>query len=247
MTPVHFSQLKAIALSPLHYKAALEHPKEQTPAMRLGSLIHAMVLGGEYKVWDGNRRGKDWEAFKATEGPQALIVTMAEVDKASAISDALIRHPVARQFLRGKHEVPVEWTENGRACASRGIDILGDDYVADLKSSTSVQPFRFMRACLRLAYHAQLAGYIEAMRQQGRLIRSAYIIGVETVYPHDVTVLRLTDRALDMGARMRRLWIERLLACEAANEWPGYAQSVVELDVNDDDETLVIDGEEVAA
>jgi len=39
--------------------------------------------------------------------------------------------------------------------------------------------------------------------------------------------------------------MERLLACEAANEWPGYAQSIVDFDVPDELELDFGDDEEI--
>ena len=51
--PVHFSALKHIGRSPAHYLANLETDRD-SPAMQLGRLIHAMVLGGApYAIWEG--------------------------------------------------------------------------------------------------------------------------------------------------------------------------------------------------
>jgi hypothetical protein len=51
--------------------------------------------------------------------------------------------------------------------------------------------------------------------------------------------MRLTARALEQGQRSYRLWFERLLTCEAADAWPAYCESVVDLDVPDEETDLV--------
>lgn len=240
--PVHFTDLKKIAISPAHYLAGLTTPKD-TPAMRLGRLVHTIVLGGPPSaVWDGTRRGKEWEAFKAAnEGRE--IVTVDEVTKATAIANAAMRCPLATPYLNGEHERPVEWEFLGRKCATRGIDVLGDVFLTDLKTSTSTHPDRFRRQCLSMGYHAQLAFYHEAAASIGRPVRGAYIVGVEVAPPYAVTVFRVTPSALEEGRKLLRLWMERLLACEASNEWPAYAQTVLDLDVSEDS-GIIIDGDE---
>jgi hypothetical protein len=73
---------------------------------------------------------------------------------------------------------------------------------------------------------------------------AAYVVAVESTPPFPVTVMRLTDRALDQGERLCTSWMETLLNCEASNFWPPYAQSIVPLDVPDDPEIEFSDGEE---
>jgi hypothetical protein len=50
---------------------------------------------------------------------------------------------------------------------------------------------------------------------------------VEPVEPYVVTVLRAEEDVLELGRRCVRLWMEQLLTCEAANQWPGYTQGIV--------------------
>jgi hypothetical protein len=56
----------------------------------------------------------------------------------------------------------------------------------------------------------------------------------------------LSDRTLDEGRRIYRAWFEKLMVCEATNEWPGYVQSVVDFDVMGDDVDYSLLDEEAA-
>ena len=248
LDPVHFTTLKHIARSPAHYRAALL-AKKDTPAMKLGRLVHTVVLGGPPSaVWDGERRGKAWLEFKAAhEGRE--IVTVGEVERATEIANAVGADPVARRYLAGQTERAVEWSMFGRRCATHGIDILGDrseDFIADLKTSTTTEPRTFARQCLRLGYHSQLATYLEAAASIGEPRRRAIIVGVEVTAPFAVTVFEVGPAALEEGRKLHRLWMERLIACEAADAWPAYAQDVLSLDdylVSDPE--IIIDGDDV--
>lgn len=241
--PVHFSELSKIALSPQHYVAACQRELHDTAPMRFGRLVHTIVLGGPPSaVWDGERRGNAWKEFQAAnEGRE--IVTRKEVDEATRVANAVMSDPVAAPYLVGRTEYGVEWSLFGRKCATRGIDILGDAFIADLKTTNCAQPDRFRRAALRMGYHAQLAMYRTAAESLGRRINEGILIAVETKPPYAVTVHRLREPALEEGAKILRLWMERLRNCEEANEWPGYAQDVLDFEIGEDF-GLIIDGDE---
>lgn len=244
--PVHITTLKYIARSPAHYLAALRN-KSDSSSKRLGRLVHQIILGGPpSSVWDGERRGKAWLEFKESNKDRE-IVTRSEVEQATQIANAVLASPLAAPYLVGKTEHAVEWRMNGRKCATRGIDCLGDGFITELKTASTTEPGRFRRAALAMGYHAQLAFYQAAAASIGRRdIHDAYIVAVETTDPYAVTVMHLGQAALEEGAKLVRLWLERLQACEEANEWPSYAQHVVEFEV-EDGFNLIIDGEEVAA
>jgi len=246
MEPVHFSTLKQMALSPLHYRYAVDHGCDETRAMRVGSVVHALVLGGAYHAYEGERRGKAWAEFKAAHDDGATIVTGSEHDDAAAIAGAVMADPVAASILAGPHltEVSLAWEWLGRACAGR-LDLVTPSVLVELKVTNSADLDRFGRLAHRMHYPAQLAWYLRAL---GRPLTShALIVVVEDKPPHPVTVREVTARALEAGEKQCRLWMERLLCCESAGEWPGYAQSVVPLDLPDwaDEQALIVEGEEV--
>lgn len=223
---VRFSLLKYIARSPAHYLHALTSERPDTAAMRLGRLVHTRVLGGDaVAVYDGERRGKAWlEYATANEGRE--IVTIKEYDAAAPIADAVLRNADARELIiDAAHETQVSWSSAGRACTGR-LDVLGDTYVADLKTTNDASPAGFARQAYRMGYHAQLAWYCDGAKRP-----DAYLIAVESSAPYPVTVMQITPAMLDEGRRQYRTWFELLRNCEDSNQWPEYAQTVVPLDV----------------
>ena len=236
MDPVRFTQLKLMALSPAHYR---EGYVKQTACMEQGSATDAVILGTRpVLAYPGKvRRGKEWEKFQA-ENEGSLLVTKRELTLAEAMRDSIMANKFARAALCGERQKEIRWEYLGRECVSH-LDVLGSDgdgsFITDLKVSQSSNPDKFRWKMIKMAYHAQLAFYRLAVQYLfGTKPRTAYSVAVEPFPPFVVTTMRLTDKALDLGERLVRLWFERLLACEAANEWPGYAQGVVELDAPDD-------------
>lgn len=244
----HFHDLKRFSKSPQHYLSGLGVDGPDTAPFRFGRLTHACTLGvGEIHIFPGKvRNGKEWEAFKAGRNERD-IYKQDEVDEARRIADVVRSHPLARDLLVGRCEVPAEWSMFGRKVATRGIDVLGDSFVCDLKTTSNAEPGTFQRGGLRYGYHAQCAMYLEAARALGSKVTDAYVIAVETAPPYAVTVHHLSPRLLDEGSKLVRSWMERLRACEEANEWPGYTQSICEWDIVEDSFGLIIDGEEIAA
>lgn len=240
--PVHFSELKSMAMSPAHYRLAVERPRPPTAAMQLGSAVHALVLGGDVYESATDRRGAAYKTMRAELGPDAIIITPPEAVEAHAIADSVLADPVARPWLDGEHELDLSWKIGPRACGGR-LDVLGATFVADLKSTRCSKPDWFAREAIRRHYHAQLAWYSLGARCAGRDVRDAVLVAVESSPPYAVTVHRLTERALALGERAARGWFERLLVCEASGAWQAYAQSVLDLDVPEDLE-ITFGGEE---
>lgn len=240
---LHFSTLKHMARSAAHYREACLTPFEPTAAMRLGTLVHKLVLGGDYTVFPGDRRGKDWENFRY-ENQHKEIFTYAELLRAKSAALAVANDPVAAKWLLGKHEQSMTWNALGYPCKGT-LDVLGEDFVCDLKTTSSTDPVVLTHHARKLWYHAQLAWYLGGARANGHDVRAAALVCVEMEAPHPVTVVRVMPRAIEQGLNAIRSWIERLESCEANGTWPGYVDSEIDLDV--DETRLLIDGEELAA
>jgi hypothetical protein len=244
---LHISDLKRMAASAQHYQYAVKHEFEQTPAMRFGSLVHAIILGGHYTVYDGERRGKAWTAFRELHCDDRLIVTASEVERATvaavAIRANLSEIDGGPELLDGRKEYQIDWVYRGRPARST-LDVMRPGLVVDLKITSAAGPTRFPWHAQRMLYHAQMAFYCEAAdydwRRENRIDASvpsswrAAIIAAEDKPPHAVCVYPLTAGTLQKGAQCCVAWAEKLDVCERSGRWPGYAQSPIDWDIPDE-------------
>ena len=237
MTRIRFSTLRHFAQSPAHF--AYWHGCEMEPsaAMRIGTAVHSAVLGGAPVVrYDGTRRGKAWDDFEASH-PGATILTATEYDTAQACRNAIWYNGEAFKHCGlgiGINERLIEWDFNGVPFRSTPDRYCGPSDAAtlvELKTTRSAQPAKFLRDATSRHYHAQLGVYRAALASFGVTVAKALIVAVETVPPYNVTVLELTDRALDVGYRTACGWLEQYKVCEASGEWPGYVQGPVTFDI----------------
>jgi hypothetical protein len=251
VSPLHFYQLKWMARSAAHCRYYMDNPRKETLALRLGQAVDAIVFKtGHVLGWSGTRRGKDWNAFEEAN-PDAIILNDPERALAFGMIEALQDHrgtdtPDAMELLNGVVQDTLCWNISGRDCVGTP-DVWTPERIVDLKTTRNAEPNWFARDAMWRGYHSQLAWYRNGLICSGLAKpKDAYIVAVESAPPHPVVIRQLTDRALDQGDRLWRIWLERFLVCEASNEWPGYVQSSVELDVPDDDELILkIGGEDL--
>ena len=148
-----------------------EIAREESSAFDVGSYFHCAVLepdklSGETAVFEGIRRGKEWDKFKEDNRGKAII-TKSEFTQATGLIRAVHESPIAMgRISRGKPEVSalieiqvdgsmifgpdkrlltregwVKTTSKPSKDAVKMIikaraDLLGDDYILDLKSTT---------------------------------------------------------------------------------------------------------------
>jgi hypothetical protein len=88
------SHIKAGRTSMLHMHDAIEGPeREETPALRLGRLVHAAILEPavllpQLAVFDGDKRSKAWREFQE-QHTNRIIVDRDEAEAVGAISAAV--------------------------------------------------------------------------------------------------------------------------------------------------------------
>lgn len=249
--PARFLHLKAMAQSPKHAWQAFQDNDRDSLAMRLGRGAHGMLFGNEVAVWDqpaangkggkAPRNGGAWANFQL-QNPGKIILNRKEFDHAVRLTTAIREHSEARRLLFSDdviHEQTIEWVQMGRPRQSTP-DARGRFHLVELKTTRCAEPSRFHRDAVFRGYHAQLADQAAAIESLTDWApERVYIVAVETAEPFVVSVMQLSQRALDQGRRMCERWLRRLLECERDNVWPGYSETVTEFDVPEIEPDLV--------
>jgi hypothetical protein len=230
-----------MADSPKHYQHNLTAPRKETPAMRMGSAIHRAVLepdrlGSTYVRYEGDRRGKKWTSFAESAAESgANVLTATEYDRVEAIVRAVYSHPHAVDLLGRAtvREKRLDWTIDcglGGHVDVRGTpDSLAPDFsiLAGLKTTGIADPRRWDQEATRMNYHAQSSIYVDGIEILYGVRPAVYWIVVEQRAPHDVAVYHVGEDVLAEGRRCYRQWIDDVIHCERADEWPGRSPEIV--------------------
>lgn len=241
---VNKSALWEIRKSPKHYKWLLEHPSEDTPALRMGRAVHMAVLqpaefAKNYVIAPGgiDRRTKDgkaaWAEFLETAGDREIL-TEEDHDVICEIARSVTQD--ARGLLcRSAREMPLFWddprTGIGCKCRMDGKKLTKDKLILfDLKTTEDASTDAFVRSAIKYGYHVQAAHYINGA-VANRLNRGKpvewWFIAVEKKPPYAVNLIKADQGFIDAGqAELSRL-MDTLDRCMTFDEWPGYGESVL--------------------
>lgn len=238
-----FHRLRAMQRSAAHARYQMDH-QDQTEAMFIGEAVHCCALqphlfGARYTVAPKcDRRTKEgkatWASFQ-NENEGKNILTADQWDSIQEMVTALHLHPLAAPFLNNciaDTEVSLVWDNDGLLCKGR-IDKLHHDFVSvmDLKTTTDASPAAFEREIFRFGYHQQGAFYLDALaRFDGQYRQFAWVlVAVEKEPPHGIVVYRITDEALEQGARELEPLIAEYRECVRSGVWPSYKLEVNEI------------------
>jgi hypothetical protein len=242
LEPLRFSRLKLMGRSAAHYEHGFHG---ESAAMRKGTGVHSFLIGDESQVvlFPGKvRNGKAWDQFEA-DHPGKTILNKTELGPVLGMRDAIRRHPRAMALLDGVRETRIEWETLGRKCAGTPdvVRLLGGGRkgLTELKTSVSSHPQKFMWQAKKLAYHGQCDWYGDGLERSMAYgagpVDETHIVVVESTAPYPVTVIAVSPRQLNKGRRLNRIWLETLLGCERTAHFPGYVESDVTWDDEDDD------------
>lgn len=206
--PLSFSSLKEFSRSPAHYAAYIAGEKKQTPAMLLGRLVHAMIptpgtASSEYvRVPEINRRTNEGKAQYAeilarSEGK--ALIDDEQWAQAEAMSEAVRTNSASKEILMRITQTEKKFNVEIDGLPFVGyIDAVGDDLIAEIKTTTNSSPEAFARDAFSSMYHLQAAIYMQAEKQRGRR-PDFYYIAVEKTPPYGVSVMKATDAYIQCG------------------------------------------------
>lgn len=239
-TYVGSSTLKTIALkTPAHFKAQMDTPSETTPAMILGTHVHAAVLEGRLPLsrpkWDlRTKAGKELAAKWDELNPNVRDEDVCDeetYETVCAIRDAVLTHPLARELVSsGTNEC------SGYAfCPTHGVvrkirpDARNRTVLVDLKTTLDASAREFGRSICRLGYHIQGAFYLDTANLidgEGTYDTFAWI-AVETKPPFAVAVYVADEDLLERGRVLYQNALETYASCVRTGVWPGYGSQAM--------------------
>ena len=257
-TGISKSGLDRISQSPLHYWSEYldpnRAPREETPAMKIGTAIHTAVLEperfeAEYIVVpaDAPRRPSSvqlnakkpsddtlaaidwWQRFNDRHAG-CTIIDAQDFAVCRAIQAQIMAHPSARAlFKAGKAEQSAFWqdAETGVLCKARP-DWLMPGAIIDVKSTENASLAAFQRSVATYRYHVQAAWYLDGLAQATGEAPQAFVFCCfEKKAPFAAAFYYADADMIELGRREYRQALRLYADCLAADKWPGYAQEIL--------------------
>jgi hypothetical protein len=208
------SSLKEFADCPETYsRRLLGHipRRPTTDAMRFGIDVEhylrfseppddLVVIPDEVLSSSGSRAGKSWRVFYEENAGRRLL-KRHEYDERIAALRAVYQQVDAHQdahhiVSRGNWSVAYQWTcPHGSTLRLKGLaDIVGDGWIADVKTTADPTPNGFARQAANLRYHWQAYAYREAYSLVHGDMPEFYFLVIGNEPPHRVEVYEMDER-----------------------------------------------------
>lgn len=228
------SDLDLIHKSPAHYKGA-KHV--ETPAMKLGTAVHSLVLepakfAATYCLIDGDRRTKAVkDEVKAAESAGKVVCTREELDQYAAMAEQVTRSKIGAALLKDsirEHSVFAEIDGVHVKCRPDGWS-TEKGVLFDLKSTEDASPEGFARTVAKYRYHVQDAFYRHVVASATNCDAddlSFIFIAVEKKPPFAVALYQLDELATLQGWVDAREDLRRYKAAKESGKWCGYSPRI---------------------
>lgn len=229
------------------YRWSLDQPPApDTDATRIGRALHCLALEPEYfsrrfvelPDFGDMRSSKNRElrdAWLRDEAPGKTPMSPHHVQMVRDMANSIRRHPAAKKLMRrGRPEVTACWTHDrtGLRCKSRADWLADIDGVfVDVKTAADASKEAFRRAAAEHRYHVQDAFYSRAFHENGIPIKHFVFVVVEKEPPYSVAVYQLGEASRLVGEAMYERDLTSLRTAIDSDEWPGYGNGVMDLDI----------------
>jgi hypothetical protein len=222
--------------SPAHLRWKLDHPEEQTDAMRVGEATHYAVLQPElfeerYVLFEGEMRSKEQkDRWAEIHDAGQVALRESEWEMVLGIRDAVAAHPKASRLIDGQAEMTLVWEEEGLTCMAR-LDLLSSvtPTIVDLKTAKDASLDGFRKAVWNRGYHIQAAHYMAGARALGIEVEHFVDIAAEKKPPYGIAVYRLMEDVIGSGVLEREKLMDQWARCQRDDSWPSYPDRVTPL------------------
>ncbi len=226
------SLLKELYRSPAHARHYQLFGKEETPAMKFGTLFHRELLEpGSWRVpfaikpvgmSFATEAGKQWKSRQ--EGAGLEIVRQQDLEDIEAmVANVKANERCQQIFGEGCAEISAFAKDPATGLLLKGrIDWLPKEkYLVDVKTVPGILPHEFRRTMANMRYYVQAAYYLYLGQLLGLKRTSFLFVAVEKSPPHQVCVYEVAPAALEQGRSEFRQLLNLYKKCADSNVWPG--------------------------
>jgi hypothetical protein len=231
------SSLVNIVKTPAHYKWALDHPMEPTPAMIFGSAVDCWITEGEEKFRSEyvmrppglDLRSTAGRAWKKESDGKTIVPALLNGQPASVpgVIDAIASHELATAMINQcirQVSMTHEYEYTGLTVRTRP-DFLSDGdrpFLMDLKTSGKTDPDGFSKNALALKYHWQAAMYLDsATACYQREFSDFFFLVADPAPPHPVEIYQLGEPEIELGRAEYDAALALLRQCRENDTWPS--------------------------
>lgn len=223
---INASIIKCGRKSMLAMRHAQLHSVEPTTSMAFGTLVHMMLLeqerfADEVVVYDGVKRGKDWESFSLAN-EKNTIVSRDLFNSLVSVEKSVSANNTALSLLSGsgKNELTLTWDDPIYGSAKARFDRWKDDTIIDIKTCADLSTFNAQ--FVRMGYDVQFGWYREgAEKALGKKHAKAIVIAIENKEPFDVAVFAVPESAIQKGREDAIRIASDFNSCKDAGVYPG--------------------------
>lgn len=240
------SHLGVMATCPAIYWQNYVNPEREsrkaTPAMEVGTAIHAAILEphvfadkfivrpGEWDMRKKDDKAKLAELQEYAQAEGCTVITEEQYTIAAGCAKAVQQHPrAARMLAKGSAEQTYyALHQDEGALVKCRFDWEAPGLLdLDVKSCEDASPDGFMRSVMKYHYHAQVAWYqdVRAAALDDYTVVPWWFLAIEKSPPYCIGLYDLEPDLIKAG----RLWaneqLRKIVRCRASNVWPDYGHS----------------------
>lgn len=198
-------QLDDINISILYWQHRKIEGFKPTKSMLIGTAFHDLFLLPETfasswvvepKVDLRTKAGKEIKEKFVAENQGKHYITSDDFETISAMEVSLKNHRFANSlFKETKRELSCLNTDNPWRFKCRA-DAICEDYIVDIKTTSTQNIQEFKREIFKYRYHVQGACYLDHFNMSDKTF---FIVAVQTSEPYDVVVYELSRETIQNG------------------------------------------------
>lgn len=255
LTAANFSTLKYMLKSPASYLYNLQNPKEQTKAMKYGTIAHMALLESEkFKsryvvepIFEGlTAKGEKTTSKNATDvkrqyeewrhglDKDAVILDQTQFDSLVGVINSMSGNQKLLALIKnGVPEVVGKWVDpdTGIICKMKAdLWVKTEHWNLDFKTTGKSAEWEIFRKSVEsLHYDMQIAMYNEGFYEiTGKKIQHSGWVVPETFGPWESEIFLAHDLFLEVGLWKFKTCLKRLKKCIEKNSFP---QRNAEIDI----------------